>query len=235
MYVKKLVPLTVAMAVLFLAGAAFAGSIDFGFSGNDSTSTWSWAGTTGTSVTASADNVTLGVVGSGSQALTGTVLLSFTSGPNTGGTGTLSNPFTFGPDTTASITVTGTIPGCSGSGCSGTLFTGGFLIGEAAYTGNGNLDFTGQDVSGTVSAGVAALLGLSGDTNVVGSLSAILVCSTGFYDGCMSGYSGLVGSGNLILTPGGNGFPSVPEPSALFLLGSGLCGLAFYVRRRVRA
>jgi len=44
MHARKLIPLTVAMAVLFLAGAAFAGSIDFGFTGENTSSTWSWGG-----------------------------------------------------------------------------------------------------------------------------------------------------------------------------------------------
>lgn len=227
---KKLIPFMVAMTVMVFAGAAFAGSIDFSFTGNDSSSTWSWGGGSST-LSASADTVSAGLVGGSSTALTGTVLFSFTSGAGTGGSGTLTDPYTFGPSNPATITVTGTIPGCSG--CGTTLFTGEFLGGEVAYTGSGNLDFTGVDVSGTLGTGVASYFGFN-TSNATGSLTAILVCSAGFFDGCMGGLNGLVGSGNMILSPG-SGTTTVPEPSALFLLGSGLCGLAFYVRRRVRS
>lgn len=230
MHAKKLVPLMAAMAVLFLAGAAFAGSIDFDFTGNDSSSKWTWGGGSNT-LSASADTVSAGLVGGSSSQLTGTVLLSFISGPGTGGSGTLGSPYTFGPSTDGSITVMGTIPGCSG--CGTTLFTGQFLEGEAAYTSNGNLIFNGLDVTGTLGTGVASYFGFT-SSNVTGSLGAILVCSAGFFDGCMGGLSGLVGSGNLIVSPG-PGMGTTPEPSTLFLLGSGLCGLAFYVKRRVKS
>lgn len=232
MYAKKLVPFTVAVAVLFLAGAAFAGSIDFSFTGNDSSSTWTWGGGSN-SLSGSADNVSLGAVGGTSSPLSGNVLLSFTSGPGTGGSGTFTSPYTFGPSNPASITVTGCLPG-SGSGCSTvTLFTGQFQQGEVAYTSSGNLSFDGFDLTGTVNPGVASYFGWTSD-NVTGSLDAILVCSAGFYDGCMGGLNGVVASGDLVVSPGPNG-PPVPEPSALFLLGSGLCALTVYMRRRAKA
>ena len=232
MYAKKFVPFMVAVAVLFLAGAAFAGSIDFNFAGNDSSSTWTWGGGSN-SLAASSDSVSLGLDGSKSSPLIGNVLLSFTTGPGTGGSGTLSSPYTFGPSNPASITVTGCLPGSS-SGCSTvTLFTGQFLQGEVAYTANGNLNFDGFDLSGTVNPGVATYFGFNTD-NVTGSLDAILVCSAGFFDGCMGGLNGMVASGDLVVSPGPNG-PPTPEPSALFLLGSGLCGITFYMRRRARA
>jgi hypothetical protein len=232
MYAKKFVPFMVAVAVLFVAGAAFAGSIDFDFTGNDSRSTWTWGGGS-KSLSASSDNVTLGLDGGSSAPLTGNVLLSFTSGPGTGGSGTLGSPYTFGPSNPASLTVTGCLPG-SGSGCSTvTLFAGQFLQGEVAYTSSGNLDFDGFDLSGIVNSGVESYFGWT-SANVTGSLDAILVCSAGFFDGCMGGLNGLVASGDLVVSPGPSG-PPTPEPSALILLGSGLCGLTFYMRRRARA
>jgi PEP-CTERM motif len=229
MYAKRWIPTATVMALLFITGTALAGSIDFGFSGQDSKSTWTWGGGTGT-LNATADNLSLGTVGGDGSALT-TALITFTSGPATGGAGTLTNPYTFGPSSADSITITGCLPG-SGSGCSPvTLFVGQFLQGEAAYTSAGNLDFDGIDVSGTINPALDAMFGYT-SSNVTGSLDAILVCSAGFYDGCMGGFNGLVASGNMVLNPGSSGPPPTPEPSALFLLGSGLCGLTFYLRRR---
>ncbi|HEV3278112.1 MAG TPA: PEP-CTERM sorting domain-containing protein [Terriglobia bacterium] len=230
MYAKKSAPLIATVALLFLAGSAFAGSIDFSYTGQDSASTWTWGGGT-TTLSATANNIALGSVGGTHSPLTDAVI-SFTSGPGTGGAGTISSPYTFGPSAADSITVTGCLPG-QGSGCSAvTLFVGQFLQGEAAYTGNGDLNFDAIDVSGTVNPLLAAFFGFTSD-NVTGSLDGVLVCSGGFYDGCMGGLNGLVGSGDLVLSPGGGG-PPTPEPSALFLLGSGLCGLTFYMRRRAK-
>ena len=48
MYAKKSAPLIATVALLFLAGSAFAGSIDFSYTGQDSASTWTWGGGTTT-------------------------------------------------------------------------------------------------------------------------------------------------------------------------------------------
>lgn len=219
----------VTLTLLFLAGAAFADSIDFSYTGNNPSSTWSWGGGSAT-LSASANTASLGLVGGSSSPLLGNVLISFTSGPGTGGAGTLADPYTFGPSAAGSIIVNGCLPG-SGSGCSTVnLFTGQFLEGEVAFVGGGNFDFDGIDVTGTLNAAVASYFGFNTD-NVVGGLDGILVCSGGFFDGCMGSFNGLVGSGDLVLSPGPNG-PPVPEPSALFFMGSGLLGLVAYFRRR---
>jgi hypothetical protein len=228
MHAKRSV-VVLSAVLLFFAGTCFAGSIDFSYTGQDSKSTWTWGGGSN-AVSATADNVNLGTVGGSSSPLLNAAI-SLTSGSSTGGSGTLGNPYTFGPSAPMSITVTGCLPGQS-SGCSAvTLFTGEFLEGEVAYVNSGTLDFDGVDVSGTLNPALASLFGFMSD-NVTGSLDGIFTCSGGFYDGCMGGLNGIVASGDLVVRAAGGGPPPVPEPSALFLLGSGICALAFYFRRR---
>ena len=224
---KWLLASTLAAFVFLVSTAVFADQVDFNFTGSDSSSTWSWGGGSST-LSGSADTASMGLVGGSSSPILGSVLVSFTSGAGTGGTGSLTNPYTFGPSAAGSIIVNGCAPGSS-SGCSTeTLFTGQFQVGELGLTGAGNFDFTGSDVTGTLSPDVASFFGLSTNT-VTGSLSAILSCST---SDC-SGLSGLTGSGDLIVGPAGGGPPPpVPEPSVLFLFGSGLLGLGTYVKAK---
>ena len=230
MHVKKLLLTTVAV-LLFVAGAALADSIDFSFNGGSPSATWSWAGGSST-LSAQADSASVGLVGGSPIPLNGNVLVSFTSGPGTGGSGTLADPYTFGPSLAGSIVINGCLPG-QGAGCTTvTLFSGQFNTGEMAVTGNGNFNFDGVDVSGTINPGVASYFGFKTD-NVTGSLDAILACAAST-NGCTTGFSGLVGSGDLILSPGSGGPPPVPEPSSLFLMGSGVLSLSAFVRARRR-
>jgi hypothetical protein len=229
MHVKKLLLTTVAV-LLLVTGAAFADSIDFSFNGGSSSSSWSWAGGSST-MSGSASSASVGLVGGSSIPLNGNVLVSFTSGPGTGGSGSLTDPYTFGPSAAGSIVINGCLPG-QGSGCTTvTLFSGQFNTGEMAATGNGNFNFDGTNVSGTINPGVASYFGFP-STNVAGSLDAILSCGTGT-NGCTTGFGGLVGSGDLILSPSG-GPPPIPEPSSLFLMGSGVLALSAFVRARRR-
>jgi len=231
MHVKKLLLTTVAV-LLLVTGAAFADSIDFSFNGNNSSSTWSWAGGSST-LSASASSANVGLVGGSAIPINGNVLVSFTSGPGTGGSGSLTNPYTFGPSVSGSIVINGCLPG-QGSGCTTvTLFSGQFNSGELAITGNGNFNFDGAEVSGTINPGVESYFGFP-SMNVVGSLDAILTCGAGT-NGCTMGFNGVVGSGDLILSPGGGGPPPIPEPSSLFLMGSGVLALSAFVRARRRS
>src|SRR5579859_7462939 len=231
MHVKKLLLTTVAV-LLFVTGAAFADSIDFSFSGNNSSSTWSWAGGS-TTLSAAANSASVGFVGGSSIPLNGNVLVSFTSGPGTGGAGSLTNPYTFGPSAAGSIVIDGCLPG-QGSGCTTvTLFSGQFNEGELAVTGNSNFNFDGVNVTGTINPGVASFFGFATD-NVTGSLDAILTCAAST-NGCTTGFSGLVGSGDLVLSPGPGGPPPIPEPSSLFLMGSGVLALGGFIKARRRS
>lgn len=220
-----------AIATLLIAGTALAGSIDFTFRGNLSNSQAAWGGGTST-VNASANHV--GVGSSTGLLPLGDALISFSSGPGTGGSGSVSNPYTFGTSLDGSITITGCLPG-QGAGCSPvTLFTGQFQTGETAFWSAGKGHFDGTDVTGTLNPQLAADYGLSSD-NVTGELMAFVMCNLGPGDKCEPGVDRMLAGGNLFLTPAGGGIPPVPEPSALFLLGSGLCGVVLVLRRRRKA
>src|SRR5579863_10397108 len=198
MNLKKLLLTTVAV-LLFVTGAALADSIDFSFTGsNNASSSWSWAGGSST-LNAQTNSANVGLLGGSSIPLNGNVLVSFTSGPGTGGSGTVTNPYTFGPSTFGTIVINGCLPG-QGAGCTTvTLFSGQFNTGELALTGGNNFNFDGVDVSGTIAAGVASYFGFN-TLNVVGSLDGILACAGGT-GGCTTGFSGMVGSGDLVLMP----------------------------------
>jgi hypothetical protein len=232
MNLKKLFLATVAV-LLFVTGAALADSIDFSFTGsNNATSSWSWAGGS-TTLNAQTNSASVGLVGGSSTPLNGNVLVSFTSGPGTGGSGTFASPYAFGPSAAGSIVIDGCLPG-QGSGCTTvTLFSGQFNTGELAITGNSNFNFDGVDVTGTINPGVASFFGFKTD-NVVGSLDAILACANST-NGCTTGWSGMVGSGDLVLSPGSGGPPPIPEPSSLFLMGSGVLALSAFERSRRRS
>jgi hypothetical protein len=221
-------PVIAALATLLFAGAALAGSIDFTFSGTGSTSQASWHGGS-SSVKASASQVALA---SPTNPFTlGDATISFTSGPGNGGSGTESSPYTFGASSAGSITITGCLPG-QGSGCSPvTLFSGQFTSGADAFWSDGEGHFESMSIAGTINSALASDLGFQSDT-FAGDLDAVIRCSALSADACTPGMSRMLSSGSLVLQ--GGSLPSVPEPSTLFLLGSGLAAASFALRLRSR-
>ena len=208
-----------------MSAAAMADSIDFSFFDTSSSATWTWAlGTAG--LTANANSAKVGLLGWPQQIpLNGDVLVSFTSGPNVGGKGTY--PFGAG----GSIVIDGCLPNQGPNCATVPLFSGTFTDGELGHAGLNNFSFDGPDVTGTINPELAAFFGFQ-TSNVVGSLDAILVCA----GKCESGLSGLIGSGDLVLSaaPGESPPPPSPEPSPLGLVGGGLLvlGVLCGTRRR---
>ncbi len=217
------------IASLATAGSAFAGSVNFDFRGTPSTSTAAWAGGN-SSLTASADQVALSTPSGGPLPLAD-ARISFTSGPGASGSGTVDNPYVFGPSLADSVIVSGCLPN-QGSDCSTvTLFAGQFQAREKAFWSNDRGHFDGLDVSGTINPLLAFDLGLH-SYNFIGELQAVIACSVNPGDLCTPGKSRILAGGDLVLRPGSEGSAPTPEPSALLLLGSGMCGVTLILRRR---
>lgn len=216
--------LTAAVATLLIAGSAFAGSIRFNFGGTPSTqATWD-----GGSSSMNAESAQVSMAMPGDPFALRNATISFSSGPGMGGSGTASSPFMFGPSAAGSITITGCLPG-QGSGCSPTtLFSGHFLGGEEAFWSNGEGHFKGMEVSGTLNPALASYLGFQSDM-FTGDLGVNIRCMATAADTCVPGTARILSGGSLVLQDGS--VFATPEPSTLFLLGSGLAAVSLALRR----
>ncbi|HEV2425387.1 MAG TPA: PEP-CTERM sorting domain-containing protein [Terriglobia bacterium] len=197
---------------LGLSGMAFADGIDFLASGHGG----SWSFSVGGPLTIKAlrveveDQTTLKFA-----SINGASTETLATGAFLAGAGTTSDPWTFGPGAANSLTIVGCVPP-GGTHCSNvTLFSG--QVGDSTlYNGKGGVLYDSTDVTGTINPALLAYFGASGSS------------FQGILDFTLSGRApgtGKTGSGDLLLSP-------APEPSSLIFLGSGLLGLAVYLRRR---
>ncbi len=221
--------LLAALASICFAAGAFAGPIDLYFKGTPSTSKASWAGGSST-MTASADRVAIGTPRGGPFPLADATI-SFISGAGESGSGTTGNPYIFAASAPETVLITGCLPGPAGSCSPVTLFAGEFQGREKAFWSGDRGHFDAGDVTGTMNPLLASYLGIS-TYNFVGELNAVIACSDTSRDVCRPGMSRILAGGDLVLYLGNGGRAPAPEPSALLLLGSGMCGVTLLLRRR---
>jgi hypothetical protein len=171
---------------------------------NGAGGTWSWSGGAGSTLTATADQVSINLLGKGFNIIPGATI-TWTSGPAIGGSGTASSPFMWGPG--GSITITG---------CGGTCFTGDFTgptsEGEVGVNGATSLEFDSMAVKGTFNSALYSMLGLPSTTplTILGDQTSNLAFTTApTFSG---GGSGMTAGGTQVDTTS-TSRSVVPEPA----------------------
>ena len=216
MRLRVLILAVLVLALIPLAAQpALADSVDFNALAPGSVS---WAGGVGSTLTASSMNVTANHIPVGPSIFLAGAILSFTTG---GFTSIIPGGFSFAGGGPISV---GSSPLCGGSCFAGT-FTSAQMLFSA---GGGTATFIGNFIAGMLSPTLELLLGFPPGTNAnaTGSISATFLTAGGF--DATTGGTGTWASGDLVLTP-----TPTPEPATLGLLGVGLIGLAFILRRRL--
>ncbi|HLY60725.1 MAG TPA: PEP-CTERM sorting domain-containing protein [Terriglobia bacterium] len=213
-----------------MAGApsAFADNVDFSpdnFFGG--TGTWSWGGT-GTALSGSSGSLVIGATANGSSFsdLFGSTL-SWTSGVAGAGISIGGGSTLYTLDATGGMGVSQDSSICSSAGCFNGTFTGGTITTtESGDTVNLNFVFGNIDPSLLADLGLnptetswdgtfTATLGSAASCPVTSSDAAAVQLTTGCWD-----------SADLHLN-------AVPEPGSIMLFGSGLLGIAGFVRRKI--
>ncbi|MBZ5565736.1 MAG: PEP-CTERM sorting domain-containing protein [Acidobacteriia bacterium] len=244
----KRAALLIVMCVLLMPMAGLADTFDFnvvGASGN----TWSWAGgilsgNSGNNFTGSDPatnpnyyNPNVSLIVNGIDLSVGSYLYGanflFTTGAGVGLNG--AGEYVFAPG--GSITVTNDdSDDCGGAPC----FTGTFVGSPTvAYNPAGYLVFDGVFVAGDLSSALIATVAQwnpetgidpNGSTQALGTLQVTLYVNNGAFiwaEGCGTEAScGRLSSGELAVT-------NIPEPGSLMLFGTGLLGLAGFLRRKL--
>jgi len=204
-----------AVVLMFTSLPAFCSSIDFEGSGNGGT--WSWDGSG--PLTATSLGMGVKVVGSPNNYTISMANETLTSGSFLGGSGTTADPWSFGPSASDSFTITGCVP--PATTCTPvTLFSGAFNSDQMAVQGSNSVLFTATLTTGTVDPALLSFLGLPSSTQYYGTYQVTL-------DGTAPG-SGLVASGDLVLSPS-----TVPEPASLLLVGIGLLAIGLAGHRKL--